>query len=273
MILTTLAPPLPPMLARAPLSPFGLLIETEPGQASLADVPPSLLARHAVEERVVVLRGFGLLPKNELCAYGHAWGEVLSWDFGEVLDLVVHDEPKNYLFTRGEVPFHWDGAFARATPSFFLFQCLRAQPGGGGDTVLCDTTRVLARAEPELRALWERVSVTYRTEKVAHYGGQVTAPLVSRHPLTGEATLRYAEPLDPQRFLNPLFLTVAGLPPEDAGAFMDDLSARLHAPEHCYHHAWRTGDIVVADNHALLHGRSALRGECLRHLQRIQVIT
>ena len=53
---------------------------------------------------------------------------------------------------------------------------------------------------------------------------------------------------------------------------MDDLRTRLHDPRHCYEHAWRTGDIVIAENHSLLHGRNAFRGSTTRHMQRVQII-
>ncbi|GAB1515173.1 TauD/TfdA dioxygenase family protein [Actinophytocola sp. KF-1] len=254
------------------LTPFGRVVETEPG-ADLRALTPAQLRDWTIESKVVVLRGFDLLDRDDLVSYCENWGEILTWDFGAVLDLVVRDDPANYLFARGDVPFHWDGAFARATPSFFLFQCLAAPPAGsGGETVFCDTAEVVRRATPELRRTWESVRVTYRTDKVAHYGGNVSQPLLATHPVTGETTIRYAEPLDPGRYLNPLFLTVSGIPAQDAGPFMADLAARLHDPAVCYHHEWRAGDIVIVDNHALVHGRNAFRGDPSRHLQRIQVI-
>jgi len=261
-----------PDLIRTDLRPFGRVVQAEPG-ADLRRIPPDLLRDWTVESKVVVLRGFDLLESEDLVGYCENWGEILTWDFGAVLDLVIHDDPSNYLFSRGDVPCHWDGAFARATPSLFLFQCVSAPPAGtGGETVFSDTAEVVRRAGPELRRTWESVEVTYRTDKVAHYGGNVTQPLLSTHPVTGETTIRYAEPLDPARYLNPLFLTMSGIPAQEAGPFMADLRARLHDPEVCYHHEWQDGDIVVVDNHALVHGRNAFRGDPSRHLQRIQVI-
>lgn len=259
-------------LTRTDMRPFGKIVQAEQG-ADVRRLPPDLLRRWTVESKVVVMRGFDLLDKEQLVDYCSNWGEILTWDFGAVLDLVIHDDPSNYLFSRGDVPFHWDGAFARATPSFFLFQCVSAPPAGsGGETVFCDTAEVVRRASADVRRRWESASITYRTDKVAHYGGQVTQPLLATHPVTGATTIRYAEPLDPERYLNPLFLTVSGIPAHEAGPFMADLRERLHDPEVCYHHEWRDGDIVIVDNHALVHGRNAFRGDPSRHLQRIQVI-
>ena len=260
--------------AATEVSPFGRLVHAQDGERSLRDIPIDTLERWTLESKVVVLRGFPLLPKDELVDYVQQWGEILTWDFGAVLDLVVQEDPNNYLFARGDVPFHWDGAFARATPRFFLFQCPQApQAGGGGETVFCDTTEVLRRTDPALVRQWESVEVTYRTDKIQHYGGLVTTPLLATHPATGERTIRYAEPLPPADYLNPLSVEVTGIPEQqDQAGFLADLRDRLHHPDVCYHHEWRDGDIVVVDNHALVHGRNAFQGNASRHLQRIQVL-
>jgi alpha-ketoglutarate-dependent taurine dioxygenase len=254
-----------------PLRPFGRVV-TAAG-ADLRDIAPATLEEWTVASKVLVLRGVPLLDTEDLVAYGESWGEVLRWDFGAVLDLVIEEDPKNYLFSRGDVPFHWDGAFAHATPRFFLFQCVRASKvGGGGETVFSDTTEVVRRAGEDLARRWASTEISYRTEKLRHYGGETVAPLLGRHSVTGETIVRYNEPLDPGSYLNPVWATVNGMSEEDAKPFLADLSERLHDPEVCYAHEWRDGDIVVVDNQALLHGRNAFRDDSSRHLQRIQIL-
>lgn len=262
-----------PAVRRRTLAPFGAVVQAADQRTDLRALPPETVRDWTLAAKVLVLRGFPLLTPDALVDYCRQWGEIVTWDFGAVLDLVIHEDPRNYLFSRGDVPFHWDGAFASDTPSFFLFQCVKAPaPGGGGETVFSDTAEVLRRAGEERRRAWEQVRITYRTDKVAHYGGQVTTSLLDTHPTTGERVIRYAEPLDPDRYQNPLFLTVSGIPPQDAGPFMTDMRDRLHDPEVCYHHEWQDGDIVVVDNHALVHGRNAFVGDSSRHLQRVQVV-
>ncbi len=256
--------------AHTRLDPFGLLVTASTSDADLRRIPPETLAGWTDEAKVVVLRGLPLLPTAEFESYCDSWGELLRWDFGAVLDLEVQEDPKNYLFTRGPVPFHWDGAFASAQPNYFLFQCLDARVGGGGETVFCDTVAAYAKASDEQRAAWDGVRITYRTDKLAHYGGDVTHPLVSTHPKSGETVLRYAEPLDPESYVNPLFLEVDGAP--DGPSLVAELSEYLWRPEFCYAHAWLPGDIVVVENHALVHGRRPFVGDSSRHLQRVQII-
>ncbi|MEV6978439.1 TauD/TfdA family dioxygenase [Kitasatospora sp. NPDC093806] len=262
-------------LTITPGRPFGALVEPADGETELGALDPAVVRDLVHEHKVVALRGFRpFAQKEELVDYAKRWGEVLSWNFGEVLDLEVHADPKDYVFTSGPVPYHWDGAFAATVPSHQVFQCVKAPDlSAGGRTVFCDTGLVLAALSEETRRIWETVKVTYRKEKTAHYGGHITADLVQSHPHTGEPVVRYAEPLDPEKFVSPLFLDVDGLPEDlTAEAFFADIEERLYAPEVSYQHVWADGDYVITDNHALLHGRTAFTAGSARHLRRVHVI-
>jgi hypothetical protein len=46
----------------------------------------------------------------------------------------------------------------------------------------------------------------------------------------------------------------------------------LYDAQHCYAHAWQAGDLVVADNYTLLHGREPYARKCGRHLRRVHVL-
>jgi alpha-ketoglutarate-dependent taurine dioxygenase len=46
----------------------------------------------------------------------------------------------------------------------------------------------------------------------------------------------------------------------------------LYNPAYCIDHVWRPGDIVIADNHALLHGRRAVVESGDRHIRRVNVM-
>jgi L-tyrosine isonitrile desaturase/decarboxylase len=254
-----------------PLRPFGRVVQAPEG-TSITDIPVERLMRWTEESRVLVLRGFPPLGKQELADYCRLWGEVLRWGDDEVIDLIIQDNPKNYLFASGDVPFHWDGAFVEADPRFFIFQCLDAAADAGGETVFCDTTAVYRDADEDLRRRWAGITITYETEKLAHYGGQVSEKLIGQHPSTGMPILRFAEPLDPATYKNPVFVTVDGIAQEDADDFLAMMSELVHRPQYCYAHAWEPGDIVIADNLSLIHGRNAFTGPTSRHLQRVEVI-
>ncbi len=256
------------------VDPIGLLVEASGPGADLRDLPLSLLREWTLAHSVVILRGFSAIPTEEMIRYARTWGELLTWNFGEVLELEIHEQPKNYLFTPSNVPLHWDGAFARLVPGIQFFQCRKApRRGAGGETVFSHTPTVWELASPARREEWSKVEITYTTETVAHYGGRVTAPLVSRHPVTGVPTLRFAEELNDESVkLNPLFIELAGIPPERHEGFLQELRQALYDPRVCYAHSWRDGDFVLADNHANLHGRNAFQADSPRHLQRIHII-
>lgn len=261
-------------LSVKPLSPFGGLLEATENQSDIRQLPIAHLCQLILDYRLIVLRGFSLLERDELSSYCQRWGELLAWNFGTVLDLVVHQNPENYLFTNGNVPFHWDGAFAEAVPRFLFFQCLKAPgAGSGGESLFCDTTGVLQGATPSQRKVWQNIEITYTTEKVAHYGGKITEPLVSKHPITNSPILRFSEPLNEESVhLNPLFLEVSELPPAEHEQFLSELIASLYLPQNCFAHEWQEGDFLVADNHALLHGRNPFLSDSLRHLQRVHIL-
>lgn len=255
-----------------PLRAFGLRLDApEPGPAPA----PEALRADLDEHRVLVLRGFAPFPSKEaLAAYAARWGPLLEWDFGAVFEVVEHEHPKNYLFSSGSVPYHWDGAFAPRTPWLQVFQCQESPGAGqGGETLFCDTTRVWRSAPEERRARWTRSEIEYATEKVAHYGGTIRARLVGAHPRSGATTLRFAEPANAATApLNTPDLRVLGVPDAEAAELLDDLRTRIYAPENVYAHEWRTGDLVIADNHALLHGRSPYLSKRPRRLWRVHVL-
>jgi alpha-ketoglutarate-dependent taurine dioxygenase len=252
------------------LSPFGLEIAASPGTALASVLTPATLDRELRKHRVLVLRGFAPLPGDALVEYCRAFGELQDFDFGKVNDLRVKQGSPNYLFTTHAVPFHWDGAFLGRVPSIIFFHCDAAPAAGdGGETLFCDTTRVLAHAPEVRREQWAKVRITYVTEKKVHYGGRFSAALLDRHPKTQEAALRFAEPVDD---LNPVTLEIEGIPAAERASFLADLKERIYDPAVCLAHAWRAGDYVVADNHALLHGRRAFADAGRRHLRRVNIL-
>lgn len=277
-MITLSSPQLSAQLNSQTLSPFGLLLENTDPQLDIRELPIRELRQLILEHRLVVLRGFPLFERDALCDYCASWGKLLMWDFGAILEMTPHEKPTNFQFTSGNVPVHWDGAFAEAVPSFQFFQCLEAPTlGNGGETLFSDTTRIWQNANPTQREKWKQIVITYRTEKVVHYGGIITVPLVNKHPVTGMPTLRFIEPLNEKSVpLNPVFLEVVGLPSEQQDQFLSKLISELkemiYHPQNCFAHQWQKGDILIADNHALLHGRNPFLKSSLRHLQRVHIL-
>ena len=51
------------------------------------------------------------------------------------------------------------------------------------------------------------------------------------------------------------------------------LKQALYSPSNFYAHEWQTGDVVIADNFSLLHGREEFVSKSPRHLRRVQVLS
>lgn len=222
-------------------------------------------------EKLVLLRGLTALDRDNLLEYCQSQARLLSWDFGPVMEMRVDKNTKNYLFTDGDVPLHWDGAFYQE-PRFLLFHCLQApEPDTGGETLFVDTEQVWLDADHVDKAHWETCQLTFATEKLAHYGGQFTRDLVNRHPDTGRPMLRFAEPVG-ENHLNPVTVSVVNKTALESSTILARLSARMRLPQYCYQHQWQAGDYLIADNFSLLHGRHAFSENTPRHLRRIQIL-
>jgi alpha-ketoglutarate-dependent taurine dioxygenase len=264
-------------IATQPIAPFGIELAVA-YPMDVADLSIDHLKSLVLEHQIVCLRGFRSLDKTDFIEFAKSFGGLLEWNFGYVLELFVHEQPKNYLFTNGNVPYHWDGAFAKAVPWLQCFQCLEAtEPGSGGETIFCDTTKALANATPEELALWRSIEITYRTDQKAHYGGEKTQKLIESHPMTGKPTIRFAEPMNAETVdLNPVFLDIRQdgrlLNERESSDFLAAFLRRMYASDVVYTHTWQDGDFLLTDNHALLHGRRPFFSSTRRHLQRIHVM-
>ncbi len=249
--------------------PFGVTVSPNSGMASLTDIPVETLRGWVRQCRLVVLRGFAPPVGEALVEFGKTLGPIQEWEFGAVNNLEARPDAKNYLYTHCEVPFHWDGAFAGRIPSVIVFHCEQAPAAAsGGETLFCDTVALLRQTESETKVRWQEIEITYSTDKLAHYGGSFTSPLLGLHPQTGEEVVRFAEPVHD---LNPVRLEIHGIPPDAHAAFLQTMRGLLRAPHLCAAHVWEVDDIVLADNYALLHGRNAFKDDSARRLRRVNV--
>jgi L-tyrosine isonitrile desaturase/decarboxylase len=252
------------------LRPFGIVVSAEQQGASIDAVSISALKTLVDEHRVVLLRGFAPLPGDALPNFCRRLGEPLEWEFGTVNELRVQTEARNYLYTSGAVPFHWDGAFAGRVPRYIFFHCDVAPPlASGGETLFCDTTRLLSLASPAERERWSRIAITYTTEKIVHYGGTFTSPLITAHPDGVEEILRFAEPVAD---LNPVRLEIKGLTGQTEREFLEEMHRRLRDERASYVHRWMDGDVLIADNYRLLHGRRAFTQSAERRIRRVNIL-
>ncbi|MBN6040318.1 TauD/TfdA family dioxygenase [Amycolatopsis sp. 195334CR] len=259
------------MIVVEKLSSFGVVVRPGPGAAQLAELPVDHLRELVRTHHLLLLRDFPPFgTPAELTEWSGTWGEISMWPFGAVLELVEHDNPGDHIFDHSYVPLHWDGMYRPQVPEFQIFHCVTAPAEHqGGRTTFANSRTAVADAEPETRRLWERVTGTYR-RKMEFYDSKAVSPVVTTHPVAGFPVLRYGEPAiagDPD-FINHPDLEFTGA--DDR--FHESIRAALYSPAHFYAHAWQAGDVVVADNYTLLHGREAFTSRAPRHLRRVHVL-
>ncbi|SFB61608.1 Taurine dioxygenase, alpha-ketoglutarate-dependent [Amycolatopsis marina] len=257
------------------LHPFGVAVRPSQSAKAVTELPVERLRELVRTHHLLLLRGFASFTSPvDLTEWCGGWGEISMWPFGAVLELVEHEDPSDHIFDNSYVPLHWDGMYRKQIPEFQVFHCVSA-PGEsqGGRTTFSNTSAVLDEAAPETRRRWEQVTGTYR-RKMEYYDSTAVSPVVATHPVGGFPVLRYGEPVpdgDPN-FINHPDLEFTGVDPAELGRFHDSIREALYAPEHFYRHIWRDGDVVVADNYTLLHGREAFTSRASRHLRRVHVL-
>jgi len=258
------------------VAPFGVCLE--PGQPGddINNLDVEMLRELVWSERLIVLRGFKTFTgADDYSKYCERWGEISVWPFGKVLELVEHNNPEDHIFDNNYVPLHWDGMYRPQVPEFQIFHCVKAPKASqGGRTTFSNTVSALERTPEPLKELWKKVAGSYH-RKMEFYDSKTVSPVIDSHPRRGFSVIRYNEPplAGFGKFLNPPTLEFTGVSADEIAEFHGTLREALYAPENFYAHEWREGDLVVADNFSLLHGREAFETKAPRHLRRVHVLS
>jgi alpha-ketoglutarate-dependent taurine dioxygenase len=259
-----------------PVEPFGLLLEAKSPHDNLSDLNIDHLRELMRREHLIVLRGFRTFQDTEsFSTYCERWGEISIWPFGKVLELIEQDSPEDHIFDHNYVPLHWDGMYRPQVPEFQIFHCVTAPLlGQGGRTTFSNTMLALKYASSESRKLWDKVTGSYQ-RKMEYYNSKTVSPIIDKHPHRDYSVIRYNEPpsADKGRFVNPPVLAFTGICLEELEDFHHSLKHALYAPSNFYAHEWQTGDVVIADNFSLLHGREAFVSKSPRHIQRVHILS
>lgn len=258
------------------IKPFGALVEPQDGARHVNDLDIGDLRALFLKEQLVLIRGFeSFQTADDFSDYCERWGEVSVWPFGKVLELIEEEDPKDHIFDNNYVPMHWDGMYRPQVPEYQIFHCVKApEPGQGGRTTFSNTLLALNNASSEDKALWQKVTGIYQ-RKMAFYHSKTVSAVITKHPYKDLSVIRYNEPpsADKGGFINPPDLEFTGLKHDEREMFHRSLEDALYAPAHFYAHEWQAGDIVIADNFSLLHGREAFTSKSPRHLQRVHVLS
>lgn len=256
--------------------PFGVFVEAINEKTKVRELDIENLRHLFGEHQLVVLRGFETFQTaDEFSDYCERWGEVSLWPFGKVLELIQQDNPEDHIFDHSYMPLHWDGMYRPQVPEYQIFHCVKAPlPGQGGATTFSNTILALNAAPSEAKEIWNKVTGCYQ-RKMEFYNSKTQSPIITKHPHKDVAVIRYSEPPseDKGHFVNPPILEFDGLGEDELEVFHRSLEEALYSPDSFYAHEWKTGDIVIADNFSLLHGREKFVSKSPRHIQRVHVLS
>jgi L-tyrosine isonitrile desaturase/decarboxylase len=258
-----------------PLSPFGLLLEASHPDQDIRELPIDGLRELFRNNQLLLLRGFKTFEgKEEFPDYCERFGQIGLWPFGKVLELLERETPEDHIFDNNYVPLHWDGMYRPEVPEYQIFHCVRAPlEGQGGRTTFSNTLLALKNATEETKKLWSKATGTYQ-RKMEYYQSKTISEVITQHPFRASSVIRYNEPPSSEgTFLNPPELHFTGIEVNQLDQFHSSLKEALYSPLNFYAHKWQIGDVVIADNFSLLHGREGFVSKAPRHIRRVHVLS
>jgi taurine dioxygenase len=225
----------------------------------------------ALAEHLLVVVRDQRLGEQAYVAFARAMGEVAIEPFVETLPghpeiiEVLKDADENDVQIFGE-SWHTDFSFLAAPPSVTMLHALDV-PARGGDTCFVNLQRAYDALSDGMKAMLAGLGAVH--EGGRFYGsngvffgeddrgvrhlhvlqrreadGEVSHPVVRRHPVTGRGGL----------FVNQAYtLRLDGMTAEESRPILGFLYEWCRRPEFTYRHAWRPGDVTLWDNRATQH--------------------
>lgn len=269
-----------------PLYPCGMVVRPASGPRTLTieDIDSTKTRALAEHNSPVIFRGFSRTKDYErFVAKAYELGKPAAWKFGlvlEVKDAGSDGKELNNVLSKEWMPFHFDGMFktemrtkkdgteylATNPPRFQVFTAVTPSPKNTGFTLFA-SSRLLFKHLPRHISLDNLQSLTWSVSTPGFGGTKLNnIDLVTKHPTTGQKCLKYHErwPQEKTRF-DPTSVEIEN----GDQSICDLLEELLHDRRVCYWHSWEEGDVLVNDNVAMLHTRSAFEGGSDRELWRI----
>ena len=254
---------------------FGIRIEASDIEHRVDDLSPQLLRKLIEQYQLVILSGFQSdNTVKSLTQFSESLGQIMMWPFGAVLELVEQPNATDHIFANSYVPLHWDGMYLENIPELQVFQCVaQMSEDAGGRTTFSSTTIALNRASTETKAIWYQSTGKYQRQ-VELYKSTVISPIIELHPYNGQEVLRFCEPPkeNDENFINPSIYHFETLSEKvDIADLVQSLRNALYDPAAHYAHTWKKGDVIIADNFSLLHGRESYKSQSGRHVRRVHI--
>ena len=233
----------------------------------------------------IVLRGFSeTRDRRAFTAKAYDLGEVLPWKSGiiqEVKDEANSDPTSNSVVSNESMPMHYDGMFklikvkdeltgkekeVSDVPRFQYFVSQSVAAPGDGYT-LFSSSALFARYLPRAYNIKKLSKIRWTCRSHGFFNHiMADLPLIVPHPTTGAPCARWHQPW-------PRWRTSYGYADisidNGSQGLIQVVDATLFDRRVCLYFAWEMGDVLVSDNIAMLHTRTAFKGSSDRELWRI----
>lgn len=186
-----------------------------------------------------------------------------------VLELDGDRDETEVLRGREMMPLHKDGLLMGVDVAVVGIHCQVWRGVENGRTLVSDARSAWDAMDPEVLQLLERQGIEARAADEGYYleGRGTWHPIeaIQRRP-TG-VSLAVGLPF-PKGARASWHVRVAGVDSAASNAVFEHLEEVLLREEYVYRHEWAEGDLLLLNNHNVLHGREAFRGErALNNLQ------
>ncbi len=212
--------------------------------------------------------------KGELESFAQSFGPLLETNYGRVFEIVVDPEESKKSVANSQIDLipHTDDAYQYAPPGIIFFHCLMANNDGSGQSTFVDGFQIAEVLRQEHRKAFDLLChyevpyQKYYSDGLRRTGGeridmQFSSPVFGLNSGGNLQEVRisnlFPAPLDlPEEIIEPFYVAYRKL-------------MQLYTdPKYCLKQGLKPGDLVMFDNHRVLHGRTAIgRQNQRRHLR------
>jgi gamma-butyrobetaine dioxygenase len=202
---------------------------------------------------------------GKLESVAESLGPIMESHYGRVFDIVVtpDENQKSVANSRYNLIPHTDDPYQDIPPGIIFFHCLKANDDGSGQSLFVDgfqIAEVLRREKPSAFDLLCHYEVSFHKQYDEQIDIQASSPVISLDPRGNLRGVRisnlFAAPFElPEELVEPFY------------AAYKKLMQLYTAPKYLLKVALRPGDMVIFDNHRILHGRTEIGMQQQRHLR------
>ncbi len=246
-----------PVFSETDILPFGKCIVAESLTAINNTHSVSKLLNTVNNDQLVIIRTTAGSENEEILHFLRSLGDPILNEDGtiNIHDLYPRESDRfDRNFTNKALPLHWDGWSSTSfRMDLQVYFCVEPPEAGEGETIFSNTRKILDSLSEEQSQLLSSLKVWYQIPKPGMEHVSFSHDLIMTHPYSGLPVIRFAENFS-DSFQKTEF---EGLLPAESIQLYANIVHDLYKKENLYAHCWKKGDIVIADNNALLHGRRA----------------